>query len=74
MYERVYRIMQIVGVVGILQLRAKQEEIALLTGVEGNGSIYMMRMVPLIRHGLTMDIAKGLSIRESVHIMLVLPP
>ena len=43
-------------------MRLEQREIALLTGVEVNGS--MPDGEGAIAHGLTMDIAKGLSIRE----------
>ena len=40
----------------------KQEVIALWTGIEGNGSIHDENGT--IGQGLTMDIAKGLSIHE----------
>ena len=53
------------------QLRIEQEVIALWTGVEGNNSLHDGDST--IGYGLTMDIAKGLSIRECTYVMLVLP-
>ncbi len=54
----------------LVHVYPQQEEIALWSGVKGNDSIHDED--GLIGHGLTMDTAKGLSIRERP-IMLVLP-
>ena len=43
----------------------RQEEVALWTGTKGNGSIHDGDGT--IGHGLTMDVAKGLSICERTH-------